>query len=343
MLNNFSPWQASFFDGWLHDRTQAKVVLVKQNFEFDEQGNVTPINPGDEIILADDYYNEPANSSLREVNEQVAFKTGFEVYGNFTAYPPKAKQARVIEVELALYEHTTPLFNKRLRVTGTRFWKRSLLGPVATDPLIIKPTPVDYSHAFGGKNLNDDTDYLLENPLGSGYKLKNKHAVGQQLPCIEYATALLRKPSHTTPVASFSAIPSHWSPRVELLPEIDQKALMAGNYPFKTQLNEFFNNTAPIDQRVNKKFTQGWAFTLSGLYPLQEYGQQQRVNLPFEEPIVQIVNTLNRHTLAMHCDTLVIDSDSQQFSLLWRGHIDAINVAENSQIIVAKKESNYDV
>jgi len=108
MLNNFSPWQASFFDGWLHDRTQAKVVLVKQNFEFDEQGNVTPNNPGDEIIVADDYHNEPTNSSLSEVNEQVAFKTGFEVYGNFTAYPPKAKQARVIEVELAFMNTQPP-------------------------------------------------------------------------------------------------------------------------------------------------------------------------------------------------------------------------------------------
>ena len=187
MLNNFSPWQASFFDGWLSDRTLAKVVLVKQSFEFDEKGNVTPNEPGPDIVVADDYNGDPAYTQLSEVNEQVAFKHGFEVYGDFTAYPPKAKQARVIEVELGLYNKTQPLFNKRLRVTGTRFWKRSLLGPVATDPNIIEPTPINYSNAFGGKNLNDETDYLLENPIGKGFKLKNKQAKGQQLPCIEYA------------------------------------------------------------------------------------------------------------------------------------------------------------
>ncbi|MBB1307463.1 DUF2169 domain-containing protein [Pseudoalteromonas sp. SR43-5] len=343
MLNNFSPWQASFFDGWLSDRTLAKVVVVKQSFEFDEKGNVTPNEPGPDIVVADDYDGDPAHSPLSEVNEQVAFKHGFEVYGDFTAYPPKAKQARVIEVELGLHDKTQPLFKKRLRVTGARFWKRSLLGPVATDPNIIEPTSINYSNAFGGKDLNDESNYLLENPIGRGFKLKNKQAKGQQLPCIEYANQLLRKPSHTTLVASFSAIPSHWSPRIELMPDIDQKALMAGNYPFKTVLDEHFNNMAPLDQRVKKEFSQGWAFSLSGLYPLQEYGQHQRVEIPFEEPIVQLVNTLNRHTINMRCDTLIIDSDAQSFSLLWRGSIDAIHVGANSQLVVAKREANNEV
>lgn len=343
MLNNFSPWQASVFDGWLSGRTKAKVVLVKQNFEFDEQGNVTPDNPGPEVVLADDYHGDPKCTSLSEVNEQVAFKQGFEVYGDFTAYPPKAKQARVIEVELGLYDQTQILFKKRLRVTGARFWKRSLLGPVATDPQIIEPTPISYINAYGGKDLNDETNYFLENPLGRGFKLKNKQALGQQLPSVEYAHELLRKPSHTTSVASFSAIPLHWSPRVELMPEIDQKALMAGNYPFKAMLDKHFNNTAPIDQRVDNDFTSGWAFSLSGLYPLQEYGQQQRVLLPFDVPIVQVVNTLSRSTMTMRCDTLVIDSDAQSFSLLWRGHIEANQMGANSQIVVANNEVPYDI
>jgi len=39
----------------------------------------------------------------------------------------------------------------------------------------------------------------------------------------------------------------------------------------------------------------------------------------------------------MHCDTLVIDSDAQCFSLLWRGHINSDNVASSSNIIVAEQ------
>ena len=126
MLHNFSAWQASTFSGWLEDSTEGQIVLVKQSYEFDEQGNVTAIEPGPEIIIADDYQDEPNNSPLCEVNEQVAFKHGFEVYGNCTAYPPKGKDARVIEVELGLDSPSQPLFKKRLRVTGARHWRAPL-------------------------------------------------------------------------------------------------------------------------------------------------------------------------------------------------------------------------
>ncbi|NMR26337.1 DUF2169 domain-containing protein [Pseudoalteromonas sp. NEC-BIFX-2020_015] len=340
MINNFSPWQASTFTGWLEDSNEGQIVLVKQSYEFDEQGKVTAIEPGPEIIIADDYQDEPSNSPICEVNEQVAFKHGFEVYGNCTAYPPKGKNARVIEVELGLDSPSQPLFKKRLRVTGARFWRRSLLGPVATDPDIIAPLALNYMHAFGGKELNNESNYLLENPIGRGFKLKNKHAVGQQLPRVEYATSLLRKPSHNTPVASFTAIPSHWSPRVELIPEIDETALMASEYPFKTPQPKDLYNTAPSDQCVEAEFANGWALQLTGLYPLQQYGQQQRIALPYQPPIVEVVNTLARHRLDMRCDTLVIDSDAQSFSLLWRGHISIEKIGANSQILVAAEPNS---
>lgn len=340
MLHNLSPWQASTFSGWLEDSTEGQVVVVKQSFEFDEQGNVTAIEPGPEIVIADDYQGDPNSSPICEVNEQVAFKQGFEVYGNCTAYPPKGKDARVIEVELGLDSPSQPLFKKRLRVTGARYWRRSLLGPVATDPDIITPVALNYMQAFGGKELNNESNTFLENPIGRGFKLKNKHAVGQQLPSVEYANSLLRKPSHSTPVASFSAIPSHWSPRVERLPEIDETALMAGEYPFKTTQPKDLYNTAPIDQQVAAEFSKGWACQLTGLYPLQQYGQQQRIELPYLPPIVEVVNTLARERLSMRCDTLVIDSDAQCFSLLWRGHISLEKIGANSQILVASEQNS---
>lgn len=342
MLHNFSPWQASTFTGWLADSTEGQIVLVKQSYEFDEQGKVTAIEPGPDIVIADDYQDEPSNSPISAVNEQVAFKQGFEVYGNCTAYPPKGKDARVIEVELGLESQAQTLFKKRLRVTGARYWRRSLLGPVATDPEIIAPMAINYLHAYGGKELNNESNTLLENPIGRGYKLKNKHAVGQQLPSVEYANSLLRKPSHTTPVASFAAIPSHWSPRVERLQEIDETALMAGEYPFKAAQPKDLYNTAPIDQQVEAEFAKGWALQLTGLYPLQQYGQQQRIELPYQPPIVEVVNTLARERLCMRCDTLVIDSDAQCFSLLWRGHLSINKIGANSQILVASEQEKSD-
>ncbi|MCC9660222.1 MULTISPECIES: DUF2169 domain-containing protein [unclassified Pseudoalteromonas] len=337
MLHNFTPWQVSLFEGWQADGSPSHIVLVKQSFEFDEKGNTSLMDPCVEIVMADEYKGDPTSEPLVAVNEQVAFKQGFEVYGNFTAYPPKGKTARVIEVELCLAENEKTLIKKRLRVTGERTWRRSLLGPVATDPAPILPTALCYSRAYGGKAIHVPSDYSLENPLGVGFKLKNKHAVGQLLPAIEYANEVLRKPSHQASTAGFSAIPSHWSPRVELIPEIDEQALMAGKYPFKTSLASNVYNTAPVDQQTKHAFTKGWAFSLTGLYPLQEYGQQQTVELPVLKPIVQVVNTLTRQDIDMRCDTLVIDSDAQCFSLLWRGHINSENVASNSNILVAEQ------
>ncbi|MDN3381035.1 MULTISPECIES: DUF2169 domain-containing protein, partial [unclassified Pseudoalteromonas] len=202
---------------------------------------------------------------------------------------------------------------------------------------------LNYMQAYGGKELNNDSNTLLENPIGRGFKLKNKQAVGQQLPSVEYANSLLRKPSHNTPVASFAAIPSHWSPRIERLPEVDETALMAGEYPFKTAQPKDLYNTAPADQQVTAEFAKGWTCQLTGLYPLQQYGQQQRIELPYQPPIVEVVNTLTRERLSMRCDTLVIDSDAQSFSLLWRGHLSIKKIGANSQILVASAQKNSEV
>lgn len=349
MLHNLSPWQAQIAPVWLQNKQQGQVIVIKQSYEYDHTGQVIAKHPCDEIIETDEFTSDQANSLLLNANEMVPFKQGFEMYGNITAYPPKGTKARVIEAALQLHIDKQPVIEKQLRITGKRQWRRSLLGPVASDPQILTPVALNYEHCFGGtvhksnglpKPINEkpnSTHVCAQNPIGQGYKLKNKHANGQYLPQVEYANQMIKKPSHSSEVASLSAIPMHWSPRVELQPEVDKRALMLSQYPYTKPLHDNTYNYAPEDQRVQQTYSDNWRLTLSNLYPELLYNTPVVLKLPYQKPLAAVQNKDKQIHIDLQCDTLVIEGEKQCFSLLWRGQITLEKLGVNSKFIVAQQ------
>ncbi|KAF7769663.1 hypothetical protein PCIT_a2533 [Pseudoalteromonas citrea] len=334
MIHNQTAWQVETFDGWTQTNEAATFIVLKQSFEFDNTGAYSEKIPSLPLVAADEYVAEPATSSLRQACELVPFKQGFEVYGVLKSYLPAHKQARVLEVELALSTEHAPLFNKRLRVTGARYWQRTLFGPVASEPQPLSTLTLDYGVTFGGYRKDKATQCLLENPAGRGYKLKNKQSYNQALVQVEYANTVQRKPSQSAPVASFGPIPSHWAPRVQYVPQVDQAALLASEYPFSEPQPAQLYNYAPLDQRVLAKYAANWQLKLTGLCAQLPYGEQVTLHLPYTTPNVVLHTGLNRYPLTLCCDTLVLDTDEQSFSLIWRAAIDKHSLGVNSQVWV---------
>ncbi|WP_199611913.1 DUF2169 family type VI secretion system accessory protein [Flocculibacter collagenilyticus] len=327
MLHNFTNWESNTCENWNQTSEKVITVVVKQSFEFDEQGNVFPCESSEPIVQFDDFSGEPTSSSLVCANEMVAFKQGFELYGNFVAYPPKDTPAKVIEVKVALIQTSDQgqkeLINKVLRVTGKRVWKKGFLGAVASDPEPITQQVINYESTYGGTVIDERNPEkppkLFElNPAGRGYKLKSRHAKGVELPRVEYPNDFQKHPDKTISPAGYGPIPLFWEPRLSLQPEIDEAALMKGEYPFSALQPENLFNYAPQDQQIKNTFCEGCSLVLRGFLPNQEYQSEIELKLPFLPPSLVLGCDDHFSYLDMVCDTLVIDIESQRFDLIWR-------------------------
>jgi len=336
MLHNLTTWQAVVLDSWDQNKAATKAVIVKQSFEFDGQGHVFPMENSDDIIMADEMHGEPVSSSLKHANEAVPFKKGFELYGNLTAYPPKSKQAKVIEVCLSLVQEQTTIFNKVLRVTGERTWQPSLLGTKASDPQRLKPTPLTYENTYGGVDANKPERVFETNPVGIGYKVKNYK--GSKLPCVEYPNQFIKHPKKEIAAASYGAIAAFWQPRLSLMPDIEQEQMMSGEYPYKNKLSAHFYNCAPQDQQLNITFKPDTQLVLKGVLPNRDYHQHVSVALPFQPPLVAIIKGENQTFIDLTCDTLILDADANVFHLLWRKNVAKAEVSAHANIVIQQNE-----
>ncbi|AOT10938.1 DUF2169 domain-containing protein [Pseudoalteromonas luteoviolacea] len=339
MLVNDSAWFAEIAPSWDKDSQPCYVVVVKQNFEYSNQGEVSVEPSGPDITMGDGYQGEGALCELIAANDMVPFKQGFEWYGHLTCFPPTDRAAHVMEVSVELINEHGVLMNKTLRVTGERRWRWSLFGAVAKDLQPLKPTLLSYALAFGGQVPNKPQIMDRANPIGRGFKLRNRDGIGLLLPQVEYADQVLRKPRDTTPVASFAPIPHFWSPRLELQPELDVQAVVAGDYPYSEDLCAHFHNYAPADQCLPCTLKPHTTIALSGLTKGQPYGQKVTFELPYIKPELVMMRGAMQTSLNMVCDSLILDTHTQQFSLLWRTTVKQDGIHPMDTLIVMPEQA----
>ncbi|WP_170176717.1 DUF2169 domain-containing protein [Litorilituus sediminis] len=336
MLHNLTSWQAIVVDNWLASKQACKTLIVKQSFEFDQQGQVFALETSANLELTDQMSAEPSASSLALACETVPFKQGFELYGNLTAYPPKHKQAKVIEVSLSLHQQQQTVFNKVLRVTGDRHWKSSILGSKATDPEVLHAVALSYENTYGGIDEEKPERIFEQNPVGIGFRVKQIKA--SPLPKVEYPNSCLTHPKNIGVVASYGPIPQFWQPRLSLMPEVEPIETLAGNYPFQAPLLANSYNYAPTDQQLALTYNQELSLSLKGLVPNRDYHDTITLKLPYDKPIAACIQGEHQQPIELTCDTLVLDSDANTFHLLWRKSIASEEISASAIMVVQQQE-----
>ena len=320
MIDNKSCWQVAEVLDRNHLGHWVRVLIVKQSFEFSKTGEVSMLMPAAQIFTREQYLADPATSSLRNAVETMAFKQGFELYGQLVACPPHDRLVRILAVALRFGRvGETPLVDKVLHIVGARHWRRSmfekLLGCTAGEPSPLSVTPIVYEQAFGGVAKNQ---WYPDNPVGIGFGVRPSQAGGLPLPCIELPGQMIRRSGQTVPVAGFGPLPRHWQPRLARQIDADESALLNGD-SFAHSAAPNIHNCAPDDQQLTMTFGPGYQFELMGLLPDVHYDQTVRVELPYLCPQVRIFDGTAVHDCSPRCDTLVIDGEAQCFHLLWRG------------------------
>lgn len=180
----------------------------------------------------------------------VKLKGEFLVHGK--AHPPRADSPGC--VVMAQVGH----LRKVAHVHGRRRWVNGQAGP----PEFLKPTPLDWAHAYGGEGFD-------ENPMGVGHK-PQKAADGSMvhwLPQIVSADESFVRPDRPMKPVAFGAIDLTWPQRAQHRGTYDERWLRSASPGYADDLDWRFFQMAPEDQRFDKPLRGDEAFEFGHMHP----------------------------------------------------------------------------
>jgi uncharacterized protein YjbI with pentapeptide repeats len=179
----------------------------------------------------------------------------FLLSGSFHAPGDKPAPAGYVSVKLGRLE-------KRINVYGERYWKRAAgVSMGVTDPSPMTSMPLDFGHAFGGKEHK-------QNPLGLG--LDPVEVEGEPrvpLPNLELPGRLIGSPSDRPPPASYGMYDPMWPQRYAKVGTYDQKWLKERAPGLADDLEWSYFNVGAEDQWQEGYFKGDEEFELRNLHP----------------------------------------------------------------------------
>jgi hypothetical protein len=290
------------------DGREVLAVVVKLTMEVAGDASLRlPVDP--EPVRRGDQRRAGPDSCVLFPAELVESKPGTDVllHGSVSA-------SRHTSTEVRLHLETgTVGIDKRVRVFGPRVFRPAMLGVEPGEPEPLEDTLLCWENAYGGMDLTDPDEPLIEhrNPLGRGFVRTAAECVGTLMPCIEAIDA----PSHTRhpEPAGFGPIEPHWEPRASRAGTFDD-AWRAERAPLRPRdFDPRFNCSAPDDQWL--------AAPLSGGEPVEALGLAggpMRFLVPRWAPVFEsrMGDAVTAHP--SHLDTLLVRADTRTIELSWR-------------------------
>lgn len=275
-------------------------------------------NIGSKISLAahqsvpqkkDIFFGNPDQSSLSIASDFHTGKSATDVIMTGCAYSRDAQPVHQMDVTLKVAELT-----KSLRVIGDREWWHGRISA----PQTFVEMPLVYERAFGGTLLVEDKVHQQEarNPVGLGFTgdLTAEEVNAWPLPNLEYPQQLIQLWSDRPAPACFAPVAGHWHPRYAYAGTYDAH-WQQHRAPFLPEdYNPRFMNAAPEDQ-IYPGFLQGGE-------PVFIRGMHPDGDLSFSIPRIRLdccINILGRvEQPPFLLETLILEPNQKQFSLVWR-------------------------
>ncbi|MGE0500239.1 MAG: DUF2169 domain-containing protein [Rhizobiaceae bacterium] len=257
-VDNRTPFSATTNVQLNADGQEVLVVMFSASFRLSEAGG--PPEPAENplvVTLGDVPSGAPGRSSTRYDSDTCATKPGVDVIANATAYAPKGKPVREMQVGLQV-----GAVRKVLQVMGDRLYD---MGSYSA-PHPFTKMPIVYERAYGGATEDGRVD--PRNPVGVGYHHAPSAdpAVRTQAPNITYPGEPYLSPSDRPRPAGFGVVSRGWQPRVGYAGTYDQ-SWRATQWPLPARdFDDRHNLCAPPDQQL-KHLASGEAVTLIGMTP----------------------------------------------------------------------------
>jgi hypothetical protein len=158
-LDNHTPFAADKLVTAGPDGQEWTIVLLCASFERGAGGALEVAAEQTPIRFADEYFGDPASSSVRYAADIGFDKPFVDVVLNATAHAPSERAVRRINVELEVND-----IRKRLVVIGDRLRRSGPFGTAAPEPFVSMP--IVYERSFGGTGPGGDKIELRPPHLG---------------------------------------------------------------------------------------------------------------------------------------------------------------------------------
>ena len=210
---------------------------------------------------------------------------------------------------------------KAARVTGNRWWVDGAVGLTMSSPEPFQLMPLVYERAFGGwdrtPEKEDDHAFEPRNPVGVGFVGKRGFPLaGSPLPNIEDPAEMLTSPTSRARPTGFGFVGVEWQPRITF----------AGTYD-----EAWTKDRAPLlpkdfDRRFFSAASEGLVTPgyLRGDEWVQAFGVTPEGKWEFrlpgvDAPDVRIAVRFGQDVLLRtNLDTVIVDADTRQLTLIWR-------------------------
>lgn len=264
------------------------------------------------VTLADEYYGDPTDSSLRASSEIHVGKPGTDVLLIGRAWGPQGHAVREGFVRILAAER-----QKAIRVVGDRVWQ-SDGRPSAPEP--FEAMPLVWERAFGGVHpLEDRTLAEERNPIGVGFagQRSAEELAGQPVPNLESPGEPLERQGQQPTPACFAASAPHWLPR----------RAFAGTYDEVWQRKRAPYLPADFDPRFLQCAAPELAFDryLCGGEPIEVHGASPEGPIAFPLPAANLrvevrVDGSVEHP-PVNLETVLLEPDDNRVALTWRASL----------------------
>jgi hypothetical protein len=204
-LVNRTPYAAELFPMWDHDGKEVTLLIVKCTFEVGRDQTLGVAEEQVRVCAADEYYGDPAKSSIRVANDLALYKPYVDVIVIGSVYTPGGTARARLTVGL-----TVGKVRRFLRITGERTWARGLVDYRITDPVPFTEMSVTYERTYGG---SDARSAEMRNPVGRGYCERQDQIAGSSLPNVEWDDAPLENWRGRPEPAGLGFVAPSWLPR----------------------------------------------------------------------------------------------------------------------------------
>lgn len=297
-LENGTALAAHLFSGPATETDLGCAVLLKATYEIRE-GRLEPA-----ADAAWPIHLEPLKTPYGTFPGEIASRkprTDVLVLGKAKA--PGGEPVRQMSVSLSV-----GTFRHALAVFGDRVWERTATGVRATPPRPFREMPITWENAFGGTASTPVFEMAnTDNPVGKGFFIDERDAVGVPLPNVEDPAALISSPGDLPRPVGWGPYPLEGGVRIArivdgrgapLPPDVAEPWLAAWAHP------DLVLETPKPGTRIEVR----------GLTP----DGPLAADVPSCPARVTLVNGAEERPLAPRLDTLVVQAEERRLVVRWR-------------------------
>ncbi|GAB4549894.1 MAG: DUF2169 domain-containing protein [Rhizobacter sp.] len=305
-VHNFTPYTHQTLPMTARNGATILRIVVKGGFDITADGRTEVSAKQPPVVLEDVHWGKPGVSALRYESEVILGKPKTDLLVNGSACAPGGRPVAHMEVGLAYKGRVI----KRMRVTGSRVWRRGPLGWYMSQPEPFTTMPVTFDRAFGGI---DAAGAEPRNHSGVGFASQpGRDFEGSPAPNVEFADKLVSSISDRPPPAGMGVVARHWEPRKRYAGTYDQ-AWLDERFPLlPDDFDDRFFQTAPEDQ---------WLDAPEGGEQIGILGMSPQGKLLFSLPPCRMAVTLHyadrKEEPPVRLETVMVEPTDGRLILTW--------------------------